>query len=144
MRRRRGFSIIELLIVLALLGMVAGMVAPGAQRWHDSASTRAARDEIAARLAWARLAAVAHGGATVSLDPATALLTLVAADGAGRDTIDLAGTWGVSLETGGDDPAKIRYDALGVGRFANHTIRIRRGSAVGGLTISAHGRVRRW
>lgn len=144
MTRRAGFSIIELLIVLSLLSLLTGMVAPGAKHWHDGAATRAARDELAAALAWARLAAVAHGGTTVIVDPGSALLRVVAADGTERQAIDLGGRWGVSLETGGAAPAHIRYDPLGIGRVANHTIRVRRGTAIAGVTISAHGRVRRW
>lgn len=144
MRRRAGFSIIELLIVLSLLGMLAGMVAPGARHWRDGAATRAARDALAAELSWARLAAAGLGGATAIIDPGSATVRVVGGDGLERAVVDLGERWGVTMETGGGEPAHIAYDALGIGRFANRTIRVGRGAATAGVTVSAHGRVRRW
>lgn len=62
-RRRRpgtseGFSLVELLIVLALFGLIAGMAAPGAGRWVRRSRGLAALSTIRQTFASARLEAI--------------------------------------------------------------------------------------
>lgn len=144
MIRRGGVSVIEMLVVLSLLGILLGMIAPGAVRWRDAAAVRGARDELAAGLAWTRLAAAAHGGASLVMDPAAARYWITMRDGATRRAVDLFDRYGVTLETGTTDTLALEYDALGIGRVTSRTLRLRRGSAEGGLVVSGHGRFRRW
>ena len=60
-RSQRGFSTVELLIVIVLLGIVAAMVAPRLGTMGGSLAVRAARQEVAAALATARAAAIQNG-----------------------------------------------------------------------------------
>lgn len=141
--RNVGHSLIELLVVLGVLGILSGLAMPPAARARDRVAVRAARDELAAALALTRLTAATSGGAHLLVDPATGRVSITTAR-AEHPTLDLTRSHGVSLEVGGGGPVEIRYDALGIGRFANRTIAVRRGAAVAGLTISAYGRFRRW
>ena len=45
-RRARGFSLIELLVVLVILGLQAGLVGPAVIRYLGGANTRAAKVQI--------------------------------------------------------------------------------------------------
>lgn len=145
MRSRQAHTLIELVVALGVLAILLGIGAPPALRWRDAASVRSARDEIAAGLARARIAAVAHGGASLWLDAAAARFWVAALDGTTViSAVDLADRYGVRLETGSTAPVEVRFDALGIGRLANRTLRVRRRSAIAGLTISAYGRYRRW
>ncbi len=56
---------------------------------------------------------------------------------------DLAARHGVRADAGRPS-LRLRYDGLGIGRIANSTIRLQRGTAEAGLSISAYGRVRTW
>ena len=68
--RAPGFSLLELLLVLAILTLSATQVLPGMNRWRDSMSLRMAADHWLAGLNRARSEAVARGVA-VSLCPAS-------------------------------------------------------------------------
>ncbi|MEJ2504365.1 MAG: hypothetical protein P8177_13805 [Gemmatimonadota bacterium] len=115
MSTRAGHSLLETLVVHALLGALT-----------------------------TRIAAVAHGGAALILDPRTARVwTRYQRGGQGR-TVDLAGRYGARLVVGSGEPVIVPYDALGIGRVGSRTIEVRRGGAVAGLTVSAYGRFRRW
>ncbi len=57
--RRSGFTLFEVLIVIAIMGVVAAVVAPMVFRGFSGAQSRAAALEIAAALRQARGAAVA-------------------------------------------------------------------------------------
>ena len=141
--RRFGFTLIEILVCLAVLAMLLAVAAPPAFRWRDAAAVRAARDELAAGLGWARMAAAAHGGAALLLDPLTGRYVV----GTGKrldPPVDLAGRYGVAIDPGTRAPVTFRYDALGIGRITSRTVRFRRGAAEAGLTVSAYGRYRRW
>ncbi|MBU4034563.1 MAG: prepilin-type N-terminal cleavage/methylation domain-containing protein [Proteobacteria bacterium] len=58
----RGFSLLELIIVLALLGIMAGVVAPATGRFLDKLSFRKQTASLVAGTRYARLMAVSKGG----------------------------------------------------------------------------------
>jgi general secretion pathway protein G len=45
-RQAQGFSLIELLVVLVILGLLAGLVGPNVLKWIGSANTDTARTQI--------------------------------------------------------------------------------------------------
>lgn len=61
MRGRRGFSLLELLLVLALLGVIAGVVTPATGRFLDRLSFRRQAAVLIASTRYARLMAVGKG-----------------------------------------------------------------------------------
>ena len=142
MRHRAGTTFVELTLVLALLGILLGIVTPATQRWRDVLAVRAARDELAAGIAGARATAAAVGGAALILDRGSGIFWVATPAGAGPAT-DLRARYGVHIE-GPGGIVELQYDGLGIGRLANRSIRLRRGRAEAGVVISAYGRVRRW
>lgn len=139
---RTGTSFLELIIVLALLAVLLGICAPATLAWRDGLAVRAARDDLASGFAVARATAAASGGATLVLDTGAAVFWITAAGSEGPVT-DLGARYGVRFD-GGGARAEFAYDALGIGRLTSRTLRLRRGTAEAGLTVSAYGRVRRW
>jgi prepilin-type N-terminal cleavage/methylation domain-containing protein len=145
MTEREGFTLIEMVAVLGMLGIILGIAAPPVLRWRDAAAVHSARDELAAVLALTRVAAVSHGGASLWVDATTGRVWIASRGGAPViPTLDLAGRYGIDLETGSPAPVELRYDAFGIGRIASRTLTLRRHHARAGLTISAYGRYRRW
>lgn len=146
LRLTTGHTLPELLIVLAILGIVASMSAPRVVGAVDAFAVRGARDATAALIARARVLAVARGSAVLMVDGATSSLRLESPvgrlDGA---PVALSGPLRVDVETDGVVAVvALRFDGLGVGRFANHTMRFHRGRAEARLTLSSYGRPRRW
>jgi prepilin-type N-terminal cleavage/methylation domain-containing protein len=143
MRTRRGFTLIELALVLAIAGVLAGVALTSAARaWHMLA-VRAARAELVSLVGATRSAAVLAGGATLVIDVPRARAWIETAGGT-RDPhlYDLAARHGVSFHTARGVPLLLRYDALGIGRLANATVVVRRGAAQSTFVVSAYGRVR--
>jgi prepilin-type N-terminal cleavage/methylation domain-containing protein len=145
MRPRYGHTMIELLAVLMLLSILLVLSMPGVARWRDAAAVSAARDNLAARLAWTRVAAASRGGAALVLELPAGRYRVELADGLAVHETDLSERFGVTIRTTGPaDSVVLRYDALGIGRMTARTLEVRRGEAVRGLTVSAYGRFRRW
>ena len=147
MREPGGFTLLELVVVLALLALAIGVAYPGARAAADAWAVRAARDATASVLAGTRAAAQAQRGAELLVVVSEG--RLLARSGARPEPVprlELVRDWGVTVVSPGSsgDTVVIRYDALGLGRIANRTLRFERGRAVAGLTVSAYGRVRRW
>lgn len=144
-RMKRGHTLIELLTVLMLLATLLAIAMPRVSAWRDTAAARAARDELAARLSWTRIAATSHGGAALVVDLRGARYRVDLGDGVVAHSGDLRDLYGVVIETGtARDSLVLRYDALGIGRTTGGTLRIRRGDAAAGLTVTPYGRYRRW
>jgi prepilin-type N-terminal cleavage/methylation domain-containing protein len=142
---RRGHTLIELLTVTTILAVMVGLALPPAGRWRDAAAVRAARDDVAGRLAWTRVAASYHGGAVLVLDVPGARYRVELPDGTSAYQADLRQLYGVSMESAGvKDTLLLRYDGLGIGRTTGGTLRFRRGGATAGLTVTPYGRYRRW
>ncbi|HEY6158228.1 MAG TPA: GspH/FimT family pseudopilin [Gemmatimonadales bacterium] len=114
---RRGFTLAEMLVVLAILGITAAAVVPAFGRaTQEDAVTRTARD-LEGVLLHARATALARAvPVCVTLVPATGRYwTVFEADG-GRPAIDsgaVALTGGVRLQSPGDR-ATVRFGPLGV------------------------------
>ncbi|MFO7892290.1 MAG: type II secretion system protein [Longimicrobiales bacterium] len=141
--RQPGYTLIELIVATAVLGVILAIALPPALRWRDAAAVCAARDELAAGLAWTRMAAASHGGATLLLDPAAGRFW-TRTDGHDSEPVALAVRYGVRVEAGSDEVIAFYYDALGIGRLTNRTVGMVRGQAEAGVTVSAYGRYRRW
>ncbi|HKJ93776.1 MAG TPA: hypothetical protein VJ957_11475 [Longimicrobiales bacterium] len=141
-----GTTLLELLLTLCLLGLLTGLVGPAVGRGLDRFAVRAARDELTAAVSRTRSAAVSLGGAVLIVDPQHASFWIRSAAG---DTVlrpvNLTARHGVDVEVAAAaGPVELAYDGLGIGRISNHTIRLVRGRAVAGVTISAYGRARAW
>lgn len=57
---RRGFTLIEMLVVLVLLGLITTLALPAMQRWHDAVQVRARAAGIVEALRAAQFAAGAN------------------------------------------------------------------------------------
>jgi prepilin-type N-terminal cleavage/methylation domain-containing protein len=141
--RTRGYTLVELLASLLLLAALLAIGLPPLSRWRNESAVRAARDDLAAALAWTRVAAASGDGATLVLDPDTGRFWTERA-GERTPTVDLARRYRVRVETGASVAVRFRYDALGIGRLANRTVRFRRSAALAGLTVNSYGRIHRW
>ncbi|HET9947475.1 MAG TPA: hypothetical protein VFQ22_00990 [Longimicrobiales bacterium] len=138
----RGYTLVEMTLVLLLLGLTTASVAPGARRWRDRAAVLSAREAVIGLLAQARLAAVERGGASVRLSADGDRAELVAG-GVVLRAADLGAELGVDLQLGASVAAELRYDALGIGRMASRTLQFRRGDQAATLVVSSYGRARR-
>ena len=74
-KRRAGFTLLELLVVMALIALAMGMVAPAASRWIAAVRERGWHDDLRTALAALPLQTF-HQGAALSLD-AEAIRALV-------------------------------------------------------------------
>ena len=59
--KRSGFTLTEIMVVIAIIGVIMAVSAPRIASVRDRTNLRAARDEIASALATARSAAVQKG-----------------------------------------------------------------------------------
>ena len=139
-----GYTHAELLLVLAILGILIAVAYPPIGRWRDRAAVHAARDELAAGLSRTRMLAVSAAGATLVLHPESGRFWTRSDLGLTIPPVDLNGRYHVHVDAAGGDSISFRYDALGIGRLASRTVWIRRRDAEAGLTVSAYGRLRRW
>jgi hypothetical protein len=146
-RARSGVTLIELLLLVLVFGVLAGLTLPVTLRARESAAARSARDATASVIARARLLALARGSARVITDIGSAKVRLESPIGLlAEPPLELGATLGVNIavdRAAGPD-VMIDFDALGLGRLANRTFRFRRGAAEARLTLSSYGRPRRW
>lgn len=142
MGRRRGVSLAELLLVLAITGVLLGTALPRLAGGGDRWIVAEAREEVIALVYQARMEARRSG---------EAVLVVESGGGVGVEVPERGrvGAWeprvpGLRLEVGGGrDVARLAFGPSGAGRLANATLRIQRGDEVREVVISSYGRVRR-
>lgn len=142
MKARNGYSLLELAIVMMLSTLLLGMAAAPIGFARDVMSVRAARGDVASLLALTRATAIMTGGATLVVDVDAGAAWIEQSPGIRVGDVQHIAARHHVLLTAGSSLINIRYDALGIGRMSNATIRLRRGSVTGTITISAYGRVR--
>lgn len=139
---RRGFTLLELLVGLTVLGLLAGMAAPAALRWRDQYTVTTSAVWLASAHNRARMHAVLSG-ATAELEVRSDSLLVRTVQGSDTTLIWAApgpGSQGVTL---GGAPRVTRYIPRGVGYgFANATYTLSRGTAHRQVVVSRLGRLR--
>jgi len=138
----RGFTIVELALVLLLLGVTTASIAPAARRQRDRALVVGAREAVVGLFVEARTAAMESGAASVRIVAVPALAEAVSQARILR-TAAIAEDFGVSISIGGSAQVELTYDALGLGRVASQTIAFARGGETTELVVSGYGRMRR-
>ena len=138
---RPGQTLPELVVVLAMIGVLSGIAVPNVSAARDRAVVRDGATELVAVLDAARAAAQRRGVPAVAAFDAPGGTARVIVE---RDTIlvhQLGAELGVSLRTSRDS---VVYGPSGRGYgAANTTLIVARGAAEDTVTVSRLGRVRR-
>ena len=141
---RAGATLFELLITLILLSVFFTIAFPSLRSARDALAVRAARETAFALFSRARMVALQQGGAEIELDARLDRMLIRSHLGVIEYQHNFSAQ-GVDLLLGSaPEPVTLRYDAHGLGRMMSRTVTFTAGSGIGGLTISAFGRVRRW
>lgn len=133
-----GFTLLEVLIVCALISIAAGIAVPRIRWFADALAVDAAAREVTSLFAFGRLVALRDRGAEIAIDSMSLRLT-----SHGRLVRDrrLSADHGVRVRT---TVSLVRYAATGIGLgLSNGTLYITRGAAADTIVISRLGRVRR-
>jgi len=138
---RRGITLIELVVVLAIVGVLCAIGIPHLLRFLDRSRVRHATNEIVTTLALARSTALVRQVNVATLfDPVRSSVTVTI----GLDTLlarNLGAVHGVTVRSNRDSTV---YGPTGLGYgAANQTVIVRRGSAADSVVVSRLGRVRR-
>lgn len=136
----KGFTFLEILIVMTVTGIVLAIAVPRARAGLDRVVVRSAAADVRATLGMARTLALAgHAVVVVDVDSVAGMLRILR----GADVLLRRGVGqahGVELRGTRDSLA---YDPYGMGRGAsNLSIVIRRGAAAETVFVSRLGRIR--
>ena len=140
-RRRRGFSLAELLVVISLMSIRLAIAGPRLGQTMLQANVRSASVELTARLALARQVAIRRGTGAVLKVSGNKAWVDVDQNGAPvilRDTLFLADKYGVALTYSGADT--VRYDARGYATLtADQTFSVSKSSITKTVCVTAAG-----
>jgi prepilin-type N-terminal cleavage/methylation domain-containing protein len=138
--RRVGFTLLELIVVLLVMGLLLGLALPRFSALRDRSAVRSAMSELGASFSTARSAAVSRrASVAIVLDTATGAVEVRSA---GQTLLrrPLRSIYGTLLASNRDSAV---YDPRGLGYgVTNLTVVVRRGAMVDTLTMSRLGRVR--
>ncbi len=141
---RRGFTVIEIIIVIVLIGIVAGLTAPRLRTALIRQDVRSARDALVNMHATARASAIQRGRFTALwIVGDTALVVAQHPVTAAFDTIvnptNLRTRWGVTVTTNNN---WLVFDPRGMSATGGTTnIVVRRGAFQDNIQINPLGRV---
>lgn len=138
--RRPAYSLLELTIVLAIVGLLLALVAPRFAAFRDASSVRAAMSDLTSAFSAARETAIMRRTfVTVALDTSDGSVEL-RSNGVRLVRHSLGAVYGIVLGSNRDSTV---YDPRGLGYgVANLSVTVRRGAIVDTLTMSRLGRVR--
>jgi type IV fimbrial biogenesis protein FimT len=146
-RRSRGFSMIEVLVVVAVVAIIASLVVPGIAELRERSGLRAARTLVVTALSSARSAAI-QKGKTATLTIADGAISVSALSGLRVAPVQIQGPVHIHRTTRAElaplagAPTEITYDARGLitpnsTRVARYELRL--GSRADTLCITGAG-----
>jgi prepilin-type N-terminal cleavage/methylation domain-containing protein len=122
---KRGYTLIEVAVVLLVLALTAGVIVPAAGRVADTVRIRAQVSGVAAFLRLAREQAVTRQRAfTVQLDPDAHALVLSQAGDGGADSVRATRSLAPDVQVEGDQPAGRRITFYPHGLSSGGRLRI--------------------
>jgi len=113
MRQHRGFTLVEILVVITIVGILLSVVVPRYGSVAAAMRVHSAKQEMASMLTQARATAI-QTDRTVQVIRSNNLVTLVSVNGAIRTTIsqqDLGTQFGITLSSTKDT---VGYDSRGM------------------------------
>ena len=140
---RRGFTLVETLTVLVIMGVVLMMALPKMGNMNDRNQMRSAKDGISSRLAAARAAAIATGRQSyfyVEGDSIRVTASNGTAQVAKGNTLSLRRQFGVSVTSSN---FSIMFDGRGMTTGASNKIMFRRNTLADSICISSIGLINR-
>jgi prepilin-type N-terminal cleavage/methylation domain-containing protein len=144
-RARRGFSVIELLVVLIVSGVVMAIGVPRFAAMRDRMSLRSAKQQMAAYLVTARASAIRRSATAVfSVSNSTISAKVKLPDGTQSSlggTVPLVSARGVTVSPGGNStPDTIAYDSRGMANLQSTRVYVlTRNSKKDSLCVSRLG-----
>lgn len=142
-KSKPGFTLIEILIVMAIMGIVAMMALPKMGHMNDRNQMRSAKDGIAAKLAAARAAAIATGRQSkfyVEGDSMRMTTFNGAVETSKGTTVYLTRQFGVTVLS---PNISIAFDGRGMTSNSGNVVKFKRNTLVDSLCISPIGLVNR-
>lgn len=139
MERTHGFTLLELLIVLSLMGIVIGASLPSVVNLRDARSLRGATQIVRHELSLARRSAV-HGREKFRFRRSDDLLILETTDGEVRSSIALSGPDRLPVDSVQLRPATFRFNARG--QAAPGSVYLYRGRRSVRIVCNFLGRIR--
>lgn len=143
-----GFSLIEIVIVLVLIGIMISLVVPSLSRYIDRNRTRRALDEVAADVMYARVLAIREGRPTQITFTSGSGVYQIRSDPAGTNQlvkqVNLANEYlGAQFPSGGMANLSFNSRGLLTGATSDQYLKVIRGNTRDSAFISPVGRVYR-
>ena len=146
--RRNGFTLVEMVMIIVIMGIMMMMMFPKMQGWSARADAQGARTSVTALLARARAAAVSSNRqVTVTFASARGLAT-ASPRLSGAGTVDTIGSplsldlqYGVTMTP---DNWSVTYDPRGIGtNIDTWTVTATKSGHSAALTVAPYGRINR-
>jgi prepilin-type N-terminal cleavage/methylation domain-containing protein len=146
--RQRGFTFVEILIVMVLIGIIASLGIPRIRGALEKSNVRAARVAVGTIVVKARAAAIQRGCASavhfVSGTSGTVWVTTCKTNVAGVDTLGgierISARWNVTFTAGADS---IRYmpNGISLGNAANTVLKFTSNGNSDSVVVNSVGKV---
>jgi len=137
---RRGFSLLELLLAIAIAGLLLGIALPQFGLFRDRLAVGAAAERIAAAHRRARITAILQSHPVVLTIDADSLSIVVEADSGANWKEPGPSAHGVALAGGS---RQLTFSPVGItAGLSNATFRLTRGAAIRTVVVSRLGRLR--
>ena len=137
--RRNGFTLIEMVIVIVVMGLILAIAMPKLTNWSSGASARAARTAATSLLAKARASAIQNTRPTRAEFNGTNGAVVVVGTTDTLAKAQLGAEYGVSMSP---SSWSVTYDPRGIGTLQDPiTATFTKSGKSSSLTVSGYGRV---